>query len=834
MTIDSVVAKFFAEGVMPRPKCKTSALPRFLLKQKRQLDRWDRVNALPDRDRSYLTKSTKGLMLLNKLNLNPFVEDALIPDGFGRLMFAIDSYEVDYAFNPRTSAHVSFRTDRDRAPRLEKEINASGIFPGIWGDVLGVPYYCRPGSVSGFQFMGRNLRPEVDWPWVKLRKHTSPGLTYHPKLNDAVPSLVVCVGDLDAYLRLQASYYMRKPTKPIPLLSWFDKDGVRTKQDSWMYFYPSKKVFWCAGLDASTLVQACENNGRIYCANIDKTEPNCVRMYLRDKTTEQHMTTWIKNAKPWTEVLEQFVKSNDRAVVESLIRECMMRGIPRDTLLSPLSKEVRTHIGQLIKPQSEVKFLNFYGRVRVTDDHRGWTIEATNMLISNARVHLEQAMYNAADNDVYYHGKILYKDKVLKFCVAKSVIDKEGTLAWAHKELIKAKLGVSVFMPKWNKSAFTLAGRFCDATVVESISKVGWNDDNNEFDFANFKLTKQGVVIDQDKMLLDRKLPTRNLQKPESLLLTDVEPLLEVTETNKTIWGVFAYVALNAFSKMYGYNTKGLTVTPDNSKCVMPVMTALGCNHAKVSAITVDDAVSQETTQGWTIGIGLSDKVQRGVLKQVIDAQSGDRVCVVKTSPAQQALLALDNWHGLNTVADAPVAELIPVIEKLLPNYLHDLMLRRAKLESTKSTPMGRVLDDIEFWLTEKHMSADIIAATRAALIDANESQADSVGNLIAEVIADGYVTIVPEGFGNPANSIIKMGTKLFVPKPIFAGAVDKKTGLVTDLTSISEHLKKKKVLLNEIQLDGIPGWVVKEVWLSKLLQQFRQRKNDLKIVNED
>ena len=373
--------------------------------------RFDRVHGLLEPSRRYPADSAGLTRLLNTLHINPRLGVGRYAATYGKVLGGLETMQIEAAFAPRNVKQTKKGGTRKTCH------NFGQIFKvGYWGDALMLPYYYLPGQIANLQFIGREAQEDFDRP-VKFYKTTASqqavaGLAYNPDMLASDTSTIFAIEDMTIYLRFQASHYARGSEQPLPLVHWFDDGSVRTT-DAWNTFSACRKVIWCVDITPGVLHQAHLVNGDIAFTQIlDKSEQG-VRGFLQSRIQTRLLQDFARQAKPWPIVLADWAETHTDRQLESLLRDTLTKGTDLRKLLDRCSRQLRSRCEAVMEPTVKSTELKLDPKTTIVDSPDGWYINSSGTMrkLSDAKLAIDQALYNPHDDATYYCGRVVYKGR---------------------------------------------------------------------------------------------------------------------------------------------------------------------------------------------------------------------------------------------------------------------------------------------------------------------------------------------------------------------------------------------------------------------------------------
>jgi hypothetical protein len=758
----------------------------FKLYQK-NLGNYNNILGLRERGGAYLETGTEVRSYLNKLRVNPG-NVGKFRNTFGKVIGGLDAMEIELAFAPK---NVKYQKRGSKKLRCS---NFARLFrQGYCRDALFIMYYSLPERVCHIRCLYDKLRPNLDMPHRVVNFLTlgcrEGGLAFNPDIFKQLPPTIFCVENVFTYLRLQSAHYFRNLETVLPLVNWFDEDGIVTKT-SWAMFDGCRKIFWSYDITPSLLVQSIRTNGDIAISNIDDRSEEGLRTFLQSRIPTQLLRDLQRSAKPWRQALEEWSQSRSDDRVEELFR-ALEDKLDVTSILENCSTELRARVNRLLKVISKEIVLQLDNEL-VVDDETGWYTKTLagrrSNFISEVRIVVEEALYSKETSTTYYSGKLLYGNNVVNFYENLNNIAADP-LRWAHDRIVAAGHGVPAYKRSKSKDALMLALKFRPARVCEALAFIGWVPETRAFEFPNFTLTQFGDVLAQSKKPLRPLYPAANLQAPRTFVPTELEPLLEDCPENVAVWSAVISVLYCIVSPAFGYKTKRIAVCGPGSTTALAVYPRLGCTAYRPNKSLVDSdmpaicTIREDTT-------GLEHELPKNV--------------VGKTSwQKAQSLLLSANWLVIAIPACKNISySLFETVSMIVPAYLQNLFSKRVKFPTVKDTAIKLIADSLIEWLDKLHLNTAVILK---ALTCFNDNADIALEGLTTKLIRKRGVTILPESFAE-ASDIARVDRGLFVPAPLL------QKSLPYPITPTETLEASIKITLPEAtNKDGIPGWIFDE-----------------------
>lgn len=293
-----------------------------------------------------------------------------------------------------------------------------------WGDVLVFPYHDAPGRLSGFQFIGRQARPEDCSFWGLPRARSEAGLaglqtteTVHPEFG----THVFAVDNPALALRLQIRNTGSSLVN-LPIVSWYDQ-GRTYSHDVWNTLQHRHVIFWGWTMSAALIRQASLCDGRIALVPLDADNPDTVDHYLRLKPPRDLLGRAVKRARPWQDALAAWAAKQPPSAVESLLLDLENRQMDVTAIAAILGPFAVTLATAPMTRTARV------GDREVRETADGWTVRASGkkpyQAFSTAIVRIDRIV---TETITHYQGRVIYQGYVLPFSIPAETFEREAVL----------------------------------------------------------------------------------------------------------------------------------------------------------------------------------------------------------------------------------------------------------------------------------------------------------------------------------------------------------------------------------------------------------------------
>jgi hypothetical protein len=336
--------------------------------------------------------------------------------------------------------------------------------------------------------------------------------------------------------------------------------------------------------------------------------------------------------------------------------------------------------------------------------------------------------------------------------------------------------------------------------------------------------------------LIYHDAPATNIQPPQGLTPLDLQPFIQDTVPNRIFWASLFAATSNILAPVFGHDVHGLTVASElAAKIANDAIDACGCKYYALSRKSFDMARAKEFANKWPIAVGLADQAQKLLLREWTDIVEGPRNSIVRANWWQSRILLFSDWNMLEAEGEGSLtADVILAGSKLLPEYVQHLLKRQLKLYGKGTDLLQLVADDMVFWLKDIHVDPAVARSAKSLLRLASDNNEEAIAELICSMVAEGKVHILPEGFANVPQALIRMKRGLFVPKPLLMSFLDRKAALDLSTITVTERLANTGKLVGELSLSGTEGWLIDEEWLAARLRKLQNKSQLLRVVGGD
>lgn len=706
-----------------------------------------------------------------------------------------------------------------------------------WDDVLVIPYRDLPQRICGFLSIGRNGDPSRDYVYKRTEANSRPngpfeaGVAVHPEALRVASDFGNTLVALDSSVRmiqLQCRHFDQS-LYPLPLIAWHRQEKGRNVLETnyaWHWLQNYNIVFWMPVFNLYTFKQAIKTNGKISTIGPQTDDEQAYRRYVANKSAKELTANVIRTGQPWPDVLAKHVQALPDEQVEDLFLHLELEGIDLDQVLSVCKPELQQRVREAL-PEEQGGIVNI-DNVRVEERGGHWYSVNGNRssLMVDAILRIEQVINYAKSNKVYYKGYIIYQDESIPFCESKALVDRD-TFAWMQQVLIDREKGLLRFNPSRSRHAISVATQFKKPKFVKGIDIVGWDDRKARFVLPRFSVYSGGTIENHDTQTFSHNAPGRRLLRPEPLSGVELDELLPNGRFANLLWATIGSVMANILAPAYDEETRGIGLYGKGAAGVgEAVNEAFDCMTLPLgNSRDLDALFEAEHRHRWPIYVDVTPSLKKIARQNWVDNARGSRDCIM---PADwwmyQAKRLLGGW---NFVVDHDPVQIskatVMSIRKFVAAYLLDLCKRKMDMQRWEHGTGTWLLDVLQDMYRFVHPLANnahwIKSAERNLTIDSDRGCAEAFGEMLSELLIDGKLSLVREGFqGDNKSILVQSDAGILVDRQQFTFLVNSYGFRLGDPLRITQVLANDDVLVE----DRSDGWIVDESWWTALHKQRR------------
>ena len=720
------------------------------------------------------------------------------------------------------------------------KITRSQLFKGKkWSHLMVFPAYALPGRPTGLLCVGRDAGAD-DWQFVPYRHRPDSIESERESGVIFLPAIVSCAKyQLNRYNfvftnpELAACFQiaqLRESSQPLPVIGTFDSPGY-TAGYVWELFDRKRLIFH--GTDPlKTISQAMAANANVACDVIKKRTVNVKA--LENFGPIQLLNRLQNEFLPWHQALQQYITELPDNEIDRVFSELGIFGRDLSAFIDGCPDHICKRIETLKESRSWHNTVRFNGRI-VHDRADGWFVKADRKAeecVSDARVRIDLVI--RTNNRSYYRGVVKYKGKEYPFLELQDVLHK-GLLNWVVG-FIRDQQGVGVpqIYPKWNRKAIHLALRFNSPKIVDGVRTIGWDNEQQRFNFTNFVIEKGGTLSEDYRSLFpELSLPGCKLKSPpDAFPAKHLKTLSAFNEETQIVWATTACVIANILADAVNRNQKLTLLCGDGAETIgVGTATALGC--------LVSDKLKslEQNFQGHQWPVVLNPKTIVSDSDDLTGPWS-DRLLVPLTGVTSK-ILAIQ--HDVNVVWQSRKLGSLSLckaaVPYLIPSYLRDLFRRKLLLPQKHPDLARDILLDLQEWFHHVGGSPDAVESAHEILYTPKYTRAsDWFAYLVFQLHAEGHLTRGDGEFderddrnaGLPAIYQLTDEKLMWIGQGRFVDAVRSQGSIEPDVLLITEKLKDDNVMVCEgTRNDNEIGWLLPLKWWNKKLKNWKKYVNN-------
>lgn len=538
---------------------------------KRQQAAWQEVHNLGKQGLADIDPQTN--VLLRKLKLNwPKVTAENLHKGPLELIGLADVQQIRQSLKIEP-VKDSFHQLIVRTPHIKLFLGAG------WKKALIVPFRVNAAVISGFQFAGRELEQEPDFPFYAGTRLLKPnvqsddaGFMAHPQLwlNGIKNGTILASGDIWLTLQLLLKSISRN-NSTLPLAAW--KYSKTAFTNSWYNFLGCRKIVWGHAVTPELVHQAILAKGEISLLNLKYPTKAKLQELATALQPEDFVAQIIQYAKPWQEIVEQFILTHQDYEIEELFLHLQHYNVNIDEIKKLLPHKSKTQLQEILPDVEEWPTIKIDEHT-VSEREDGWYAENKKglALVSDAKFQITQIIYHEDHKKIRYTGIITFKNQTWHFNSLRNDVEKR-TKHWLETFLIQNAAELPHVSKKWEKSLVDIAKQFNKPKVCTVPTRVGWNGEEEKLQLANFALKLEKVKTtpkneaflpgktiprpgDLQSYLLEEVYQSSAVLSLTSAILTNLcSKIWDLPKTKIVLYGQYAEELCEAIKNTLGFNS---------------------------------------------------------------------------------------------------------------------------------------------------------------------------------------------------------------------------------------------------------------------------------------
>lgn len=754
--------------------------------------------------------------------------------GPGQIVAAAPVHDIEACAMPRAASAMG----RQRKTYVKINGSEKRIFTGKnWTSSLFFPFYDVPFRISGLCCLGRDFNRAEDIRYKHVQPYnnidTNPdfGLAFHPEILRRTRSGVFAFRDPLVYLHMHLESFHTDPT-PLDIVCWAAIGKARSRF-AWRMFAGRKIHFWAPRLNSDLLLQAIQTDGYLCATGVScETEEEALEFAL-SMDPPSLLQSMKRQAVHWTERLNKDILKMEDHEIEELFFRMQLSGEKRMTVLSKCEPKTRNRILDLIQRESPARVI-LIDKHHVEERSDGWYKQAKEgeELISDAILRIDRAIYHPKADKTIYQGRVHYQSEDIPFSVPAEEIE-DKPFAWMRQFLIKEQKGLLRSNPFWNNRVITIANQFNKPTFAPGIELIGWDAKQAAFLFPTFRIEFGGSVVFHQDMIIDPGLPTLQLPPPKAVDPRDVEPWLGNTPGNRAFWNAWCALVANIVAPVFNHPTRGIGLTTSAAVATAGAA-ALSCGCLTHNAPPLKTINDRERAHAWPVVINTPPGKYPTVREPWL-LEPENRNCLVGITPLHAHMMLLTgHWHVLDLSEPGLFQHDVALAKSpILTSYLQNLCQRRFEEVYQGNELVNDIRTDVAKWLEGQGFESEAVLAGATEMRCASEEDhVDEIGELIWQLLKQGFLKQIPEAFGAEPNCCWRISDPegVLLPKADFLQLVYRLTKLYISADKLTKHLEAAEVLHGLYSVNEQEGWLLDTGWWRRNINAHTAREKQIKL----
>lgn len=319
-------------------------------------------------------------------------------------------------------------------------------------DLLAAPFMDMPDRIVAFAFLGRGGAVPGDQCVIQVGRRKEGGLFGAESVAMAGdPPYAIAVDSWPLALQAQVRAF-RTSVRPLPLVAWRDDAGGRTRA-AWSMLGGKRVTFWApAGLTASTVRQAIENDGAISLVGPTEYTRDGMNHWMRDNTGEDLTRVVLRDTEPWPTALRKWRETHPSA--PDLFAQLEQEGVDLSNVWRRMALGTRDDAEDATALSSAVRRTVVLGpRLKVAEQDDRWYVEQTGGRMSatfrqttrtdlaNATFRVSEAVKDAETGVVYYKGVVRHAGRSVPFLDRMDSVRRDPS-GWLAAKMLDTGVGL--------------------------------------------------------------------------------------------------------------------------------------------------------------------------------------------------------------------------------------------------------------------------------------------------------------------------------------------------------------------------------------------------------
>lgn len=694
-----------------------------------------------------------------------------------------------------------------------------------WKEVLVIPFYDLPGRISALQFcyvQGEQATPfhyRSVIPCANQNIDKQAGIAMFDAIEHYDRSMgndLFVFTDPVAALRLQLVKLRDSLNQPTPLVAVHND----AKPAAYLRAHcPGRRlIFWSQHLNVSFFRHVKAANGWI--ADHRPTEDQY--HFMRRYTPTQLLTHLRNRARRWEAVLEDYLAVMPILDLTAFMMRLDWTDDELDQFIDGCAPATRTRLAELRAKQQRHRrvIVNNHG---IAETDRGWQLTKTDEVISEMVFQIDKVIHYD-DGRHFYQGKTRYKETSLNFTAPAKSFD-AAPWKWLRKFFIHNNAGAPSFLSNWQSMAMAISHKFQSPITVPGLDACGWHERRSSFMTADYAIKLGGEFVRHELPMPD-DLYKVTLPAPDEFGLPDIELFSQSNYSTELGWAAIGCVLHDVLARVFRYATSGLMVSGDGADNMMRLVKSTGCptwhvDNAHGGWPENDVVYTAEKKACWPI---LMPIALTNTIYPRLWARSGQHNSIINVDwSSAHTHMICNKWKYIDVQQLLLDDEVIQAIGRVVSAFLLALSARSLQFwHKTNVGTLRHMFANLAGWFKEAGGdAAPINHAYNLVRFDEEGLSANMFFELLVYLYNEGRITsyrsdCVPKRNHSPA--ILYLSERqgaVWIPKPELNRALHgRQRQMPLDLNAVSVALADNDMLLDERDIDGVPGWVVpKEAW---------------------
>ncbi len=494
----------------------------------------------------------------------------------------------------------------------------------------------------------------------------------------------------------------------LPIMSSYNGTEANSYGTSWQAFPVIPRLFHGSAITPELISRACAAKGYVCVTPLThKTKsPNPILEQLAN--IHKHAETWQTSLQHTLHGMSEVAAYSFASRLLVPHEKLNLFFKKTDTQFSP-GFVTRVLNSVSVTPAAPTKA---HRRWIVIEKENGWWNHIGHQVCS-ARVVIEKIVQSDT-GDRSYVGKIYVDDIAIDFVDSAQTIENMGLLAYAAATAASSGKLI-VFDRAWNRRSHLLAIQLHQPELVVVSSRMGWDDRNSVFRFADYAIDSFGCATDTTAGVTRKNriiFPRPTLVGPPA-----IRQFLTPSYENAFVWNVVAAVATNLLAPILRKDNIATGIIGENFAVAAKLGGALGCRHLRLSMMQKNHVSKQLTDSTHELDWPLFAS------SEFNDATFNSSIVKCHNRPLLSRLTAMSaavapgyNWQIIQGTAP-PANTDFSVFQHILPAYIQRSLRNRMRLAAQDESFTRAVIRDLHEWLTQTYEASFQLSCAQNQLL---------------------------------------------------------------------------------------------------------------------